>query len=116
MITMYEALSTLRERYPEIDLPKLPDIGAGTWPFDMMEYTVWFRGEKKNGSATRIMQFRDGHVTFRRSYEGPCLNLTDWHDLRTQIDKFADEGYVIDHQKLMMEIDANVVYKPATGE
>ena len=111
-MTLSETLSALRERYPEIDLPRLPDIGTGTWPLDMMEYTVWFC----RGGFPRIMQYRDGHVKFCRPYEPPFLNVTDWHDIRAQIAQFADEGYVIDHQKLMLELDVNTVYRPTTGE
>ena len=117
MITLFETLNTLREKYPGIDLPRLPDIGEGTWPMDLMEYTVFFYKEMKNGTARRMLCVHDGHARFKRFTESAYfLDTVNRNNMRDQIYQFADEGYVIIHQKLALELDDITKYMPTTGE
>ena len=116
-MTLFETLRVLRERYPEIDLPRLPDIGTGTWPLDMMEYTVFFYREVKNGTARRMLRVHDGHARFKRFSESAYfLDTVDFNKMRDQIYQFADDGYVISQQKLVLELDNITKYKPTDGE
>ena len=117
MITLFETFITLRKRYPDINLPKLPDIGQVTWPMDLMEYTVFFYKEKKNGTSRRMLRVYDGHARFKRFSESAYfLDTVDLSKMRDQISQFADEGYVIPHQKLVLELDNITKYLPTTGE
>ena len=111
MLSLVSVFNIVKERYPDICFPGEPQASFMMWIVEST-HTIWFRKPWSNGTMTRIMKVHDGNVSFRRPDENAYLETDERFDVRREIYRLADEGFVIDYQHLDVLLKSSTVYKP----